>query len=126
MEYYNDGLSVLTGTFSILYTIILFAILAASIAAQWKIFEKAGIEGWKSLIPFYNSYCLCELAMGNGLLFLLSFIPCVNFVFTILLCMKLAKAFGKNTVFGILTIFFSPIMYLILGFSDAEYLGPQK
>lgn len=126
MEYYNDGSSVLMGTFSILYMVVLLAILVASIAAQWKIFEKAGIEGWKALIPFYNSYCLCELAMGNGLLFLLSFIPCVNFVFTIILCMRLAKAFGKNTLFGILMIFFSPIMYLILGFSDAEYLGPQK
>lgn len=126
MEYYNDGSSVLMGTFSILYMVVLLAILVASIAAQWKIFEKAGIKGWKALIPFYNSYCLCELAMGNGLLFLLSFIPCVNFVFTIILCMRLAKAFGKNTLFGILMIFFSPIMYLILGFSDAEYLGPQK
>lgn len=126
MEYYSDGSSVLMGTFSILYMVVLLAILVASIAAQWKIFEKAGIEGWKALIPFYNSYCLCELAMGNGLLFLLSFIPCVNFVFTIILCMRLAKAFGKNTLFGILMIFFSPIMYLILGFSDAEYLGPQK
>ena len=33
---------------------ILFAVL--QIIAAWKVFEKAGEKGWKSLIPFYNIY----------------------------------------------------------------------
>ena len=28
------------------------------IITKWKVFEKAGIEGWKSLIPFYSYYTL--------------------------------------------------------------------
>lgn len=123
--YYDTG-NTFVGAFSLVYMFILFAILAVCIVAQWKMFEKAGVAGWKSLIPFYNSYCLCEIAMGNGLLFLLSFVPCVNFIFSIVLCLNIAKAYGKDTLFGILTIFFTPIMYLILAFSDAEYIGPQK
>ena len=35
---------------------ILFAVL--QIIAAWKVFEKAGEKGWKSLIPFYNIYIL--------------------------------------------------------------------
>jgi hypothetical protein len=124
-SYYDTG-NGFVGAFSTAYMLVLIAIVVVCIIAQWKMFEKAGVEGWKSLIPFYNSYCLCEIAMGNGLLFLLSFVPCVNFIFSIVLCLNVAKAYGKDTLFGILTIFFTPIMYLILAFSDAEYIGPQK
>jgi hypothetical protein len=111
---------------SIICLVICLAILVVQIVAMWKMFEKAGVEGWKSIIPFYNSYCLCDIAMGNGLLFLLSFIPCVNFVFSIILAINLAKAYGKGIGFGILMIFFTPIMYMVLAFSDAEYVGPKK
>ncbi len=44
-----------------------FAILfyVALVIGQWKIFEKAGEEGWKSLIPFYNAYILWKIAGRN-------------------------------------------------------------
>lgn len=29
--------------------------------AMWKIFEKAGVEGWKSLIPLYSTYLLYKI-----------------------------------------------------------------
>ena len=42
------------------------------------------------------------------------------------LTIKLAKAFGKGTGFGLGLLFFAPICYPILAFSkDTEYLGPQ-
>jgi len=124
--YGSSSFDAMFGTFFIVYLLIILAIVAVNIVALWKLFEKAGVERWKSITPFYNSYRLCEIAMGNGLLFLLSFIPCVNFIFSIVLCLNLAKAYGKDTLFGILMIFFTPIMYLILAFSDAQYIGPQK
>ena len=31
------------------------------IIALWKIFEKAGVKGWKSLIPIYNFYCFLKI-----------------------------------------------------------------
>ena len=31
------------------------------IIAEWKIFEKAGEKGWKSLIPIYNQYILFKI-----------------------------------------------------------------
>ena len=30
--------------------------------AMWMLFKKAGEEGWKGLIPFYNEYIYCKLA----------------------------------------------------------------
>lgn len=37
----------------------IFAILV--IIAEWKIFEKAGEKGWKSLIPIYGQYLLFKI-----------------------------------------------------------------
>lgn len=111
--------------FSMAYTVILLAIAVLSIIALWKIFVKAGEEGWKAIIPFYNSYILYKLTWGNGFFFLLSLIPCVGIVFGIITSVKLAKAFGKSTAFAVGLIFLGPIFQLILGFDSSEYKGIQ-
>ncbi len=30
--------------------------------SRWKVFDKAGIAGWKSLIPIYSDYCTYKIA----------------------------------------------------------------
>lgn len=44
---------------TVLVTVLIFAILV--IIAEWKIFEKAGEKGWKSLIPIYGQYILFKI-----------------------------------------------------------------
>lgn len=107
------------------YSIICLVIGVLTLVAMWKIFVKAGKPGWGCLIPFYSQYCLFDIAWGNGWLFLLTFVPCANFVVMIILFIKLAKAFGKGTGFGIGLVFLNTIFVLILGLGDAEYIGPQ-
>ena len=89
------------------------------------VFVKAGKPGWASLIPFYNTYCLYDIAWGNGWLFLLTFVPCVGAIFGIIMLFKLAKAFGQGTGFGFGLLFLNTIFILILGFGKSEYVGPQ-
>ena len=99
------------------------AIMIIMIVGMWKMFEKAGREGWKSIIPIYNMYVLTEIAGLNGWLFLLCLIPGVGaLVWTIMVSLKLAPAFGKDTAFAIGLILLSPIFYLILGFGSAKYV----
>ncbi len=48
--------------YNILTLIFCFVIVALEIAARWKLFEIAGEDGWKAIIPFYHtlvSYDLC-------------------------------------------------------------------
>ena len=40
----------------------------------WKMFEKAGEEGWIGIIPFYNQYKLCEKVMGDPWYWLRKFV----------------------------------------------------
>ena len=110
---------------TIIYAICAIAVYVLLVIADWKIFAKAGEAGWKSLIPIYNLYVLCKIADGKGIKFLLLLVPIVDIVYLILLDIRLAKAFGKGTGFAVGLIFLPNIFTLILGFGDAQYVGPQ-
>ena len=125
MEGYDAAYAAAASGFSAVYAILSLAISVLTLVAMWKLFVKAGRAGWKCLIPFYNTYCLYDIAWGNGWLFLLMFVPCVNVVVGIMMLFKLAKAFGQGTGFGFGLLFLNTIFILILGFGSAEYVGPQ-
>ena len=108
----------------IVYFIVVLAIAILVLAGMWKMFVKAGKPGWGAIVPFYNMYCLFEMSFGNGWLFLLCFVPLVNVVMGIIMYVKLAQAFGKSGGFAVGLIFLSFIFIPMLGFGDAEYVGP--
>lgn len=112
-------------TFWVIYMVVMLAIAVVCVVGMWKLFAKAGVPGWASIVPLYNMYCLFKISMGNGWLFLLTVIPCVNFVVLIIMYIKLAKAFGQGVGFGIGLVFLNPIFMLILGFGSSRYIGVQ-
>ena len=95
-------------------------ILLFFLFCQWKIFVKAGEKGWAAIIPFYSSYVLSKITFGNGWMFLLSFVPIANVIFVILQNLKLAKAFGKGTGYGIGLIFLPIIFFPMLALGNSE------
>lgn len=110
---------------AIIFTLVYLAIIVLMAVAMWKIYVKADKPGWACIVPFYSQYCLCDITFGNGWLFLLSFVPCVNYVMAVIIFFKLAKAFGQGIGFGFGLLFLSPIFLPILGFGSSEYVGPQ-
>ena len=42
--------------FIMAYALFAFIFYILQVIAYWKIFTKAGEEGWKSIIPIYNGY----------------------------------------------------------------------
>ena len=121
MDYGNAGSIAALSAGLFVYWLIMMALCVVVIIAQWKIFVKAGRPGWGAIVPIYNCYLLFDIAMGNGILFLLLFVPCAN-VIAMLICMyKLGQAFGKDTGFCIGLMLLSPIFLMILAFSDAQY-----
>jgi hypothetical protein len=107
-----------------LFWIFWLAFTILMIAACWKIFTKAGQPGWASIIPIYNWYILCKIVGRPGWWVILLLIPFVNFIIGIILCIDLAKSFGKGAGFGIGLILLSVIFFPILGFGSAQYQGP--
>lgn len=123
--YSNASVAAISAGILGIFYLIYIAILVLIIVGTWKVFVKAGKPGWASLIPFYSQYCLFDIACGNGWFFLLMFVPCVNFFALIYAYIKLAQAFGKGTGYGIAMFFFGFVLIPMLGFGDAQYVGPQ-
>lgn len=104
------------------------AISIATIVAQWKIFEKAGMEGWYSIIPMFNMYKYFEMVGINGAHIFWLLLPLVGWivylVFYFKFCLRLAVAFGKEMAFGFGIFFLGPIFFMILGFDkNTVYVG---
>lgn len=122
--------AVLTGFF----LLILLPLIIFYIVCLWKVFEKAGVEGWKAIIPFYNAWILAELAGKPGwwgIVGLAGVIPVLGWIASIaamvlyvIIAIELSKKFGKEPVFSLLLIFLPFIGYAILAFGKAAYKGP--
>ena len=105
-------------------TIVGLLIALLLIVAMWKVFTKAGQPGWASIIPIYNLYVWCKIVGRPWWWILLMLIPFVNFIILIILCIDMAKSFGKGAGFGIGLAFLGIIFWPILGFGSAQYQGP--
>lgn len=106
--------------------------------ANWKLFTKAGEEGWKSLIPIYNTYIKINIAFNGSKNWLiseviLSFFSGLIGIDTTLGLLMFLIATGINlyvsysflrrytdTWMSILSLFFPVIIIPIVAFSN-EY-----
>ena len=110
--------------FSPAFIVIILAVMVVMIVAMWKIFEKAGQEGWKAIIPFYNIYILLKIVGKPGWWLILFLIPLVNYIFLIWTYNMLSKSFGKDEGFTVGLVLLGIVFFPILGFGSAVYLGP--
>lgn len=133
-----------------IYVTIALAWWILQIVANWRIFTKAGEAGWKSLIPVYSDYISYKIAwqtsyfwlvfilgivascvqtyVGDStmLLTIVSLIRIIAGIISIMYSVKLARAFGRGTLFAVGLIFLQPIFMLILGLGDDRYYGADK
>lgn len=96
------------------------------IASIWKVFTKAGKPGWASIIPLYNLIVLMEIGGVPIWWIFLFFIPIANIIAAFKVGVSVAKAFGKDTGFGVGLTLLGVIFYPILGFGSAQYVGPAR
>ena len=130
MDYSYEYTSLETSSSSggmVVYMIIMLAVAVFSIVAMWKVFKKAGKEGWAALIPIYNLVVLFQISGIDPkklLWFLLPFIgQIIVFVYLIMAYINLAKAFGKSSGFAAGLIFLNVVFMGILAFDDSVYSG---
>lgn len=139
------GVLAILGAVGLVAGIIAIVAYIVRVIADIKVFQKAGEKGWKSLIPFYNTYILFKiswktsmfwitlvLALACGILQNYNNLVCnlINLAVAIALlvisikqCGKLSKAFGHGKGFAV-GLFFLPFLFsLILGFGKSQYVG---
>jgi hypothetical protein len=119
----QGGAAQMGGGIPIFLSLMILAVCLLIIVAQWKIFQRAGQAGWKSLIPFYNMYILMEIAGKPGWWMFLLLVPLVGVVILLLAMLSLAKKFRRSELFGV-GIFLLPMIFLpVLAFGGSEYEG---
>lgn len=112
------GLGVATFIISMIISVIM-------IISMWKIFKKAGKNGWEAIVPIYNIIVLLEICEMPVWQIVLYIIPFANIYITFKQYIELSKKFGKSTGFGVLTVFFPVICLPILAFGSSKYEKEQ-
>jgi hypothetical protein len=98
-----------------------FVVIILWIAGMWKTFSKAGQPGWAAIIPIYQLIVLCQVA-GRPIWWFLLLLICFP-IFYIIICIDIAKRFGKGGGFAVGLIFLPFIFFPMLGFGSAQYQG---
>lgn len=109
---------------SIGWIIIIVAALGWHIG-MYGMFKKAGMEGWKAFIPFYNTWCMVEKMGLKKFWFFLQFIPIAGQFITIWITIKFVEHFGRFGFWHHAAVVLIPFLYFpYLGFSKEErYAG---
>ena len=129
MEGLDGALALLGGLIGGLFIFAWFigvAISVFSAVCLWKCFVKMGEEGWKSLIPFYNTWILCKHAWGNGWMMLTWFIPAAGAAMSCLTYWNLFEGFGKPTLFNIVGVIFPIVGLAICAFDNSTFTDRVK
>jgi signal peptidase I len=105
--------------------IFLLVIRLGVTIGYWKIFEKAGVPGWKALIPFYSEYIVMKLVGKPTWWIVYLIIPVVNLFAYCILLFDLLRCLGKNSIGSQIAVLVALPVYLpVLGFNrDVRYLG---
>lgn len=121
---------------SIFVVLILLAFFIVYIVGLYKLFKKAGKQGWEAIVPFYNTYVLIQIAGLNWWYFLISISSTIFGLLGIVgfssltyllssavnffIFWNIGKKMKQNHVaFAILGTLFCPIMIMIIGLSSS-------
>ena len=68
-----------------LVSIIYLLIVVLLLVSMWKVYEKAGRQGWEGIIPIYNLYVMLQIINRPWWwLLIMIFVPIANIIFSII------------------------------------------
>lgn len=112
----STGVGVVFGIVAFIW-IIAMAVGIFGIICNWKIYKKAGKQGWEAIVPIYNIIVLLEITNLPMWYIALFFVPIGNIIVLFLIYIELAKKFGQSAAFGVGLVFLNPIFMAILAFN---------
>lgn len=94
--------------------------------AQWKLYDKAGQNGWTVFVPILNLIVLNRVVGRPAKHVWYYFIPIYNIYFIIRVWIEVCQSFGKTSYLDyVLVVLLNGLYILNLGLSyDEEYQGP--
>ena len=141
----DDAFGVLAATsigLIVFLVIIAIAFYVVYVIALAKLFKKAGEDGWKAIIPFYNVFVLIQIAGLNWWYFLIAIsgtictiakIDGLDYICSLasmavnfFIFYNVAKKMKQQPVgYGVAGAFVAPIITMVLGFSNKYTFDPS-
>lgn len=111
---------------AIIYLISILIVFLPSFGLA-KLFQKAGVPGWKAYVPFYNTWVMQELAERPKHWVFWQFIPVVGWFISPGIFIEFTKLFGKfsfahHTGAALLAPFYFPYL---ASRPDTKFIGPK-
>lgn len=141
------------GVFTLTITAIVAYII--TVIPLWAMFKKAGVKGWKAIVPIYNIYIIYKicwkpeifwaaiavalitsvsgifaiLSAGSGVIGFHLAICVISQVLSIFLaiylCIFISKSYGHSYGFAIGFVLLPTIFSYIVAFGGSKYVGPE-
>ena len=110
----------------VLVLIQVIILLLPSIGAA-KLFEKAGVPGWKAYVPFYNTWVMMELAKRPKHWVFWQLIPVVGWFISLGIFVEFVKVFGKFRLWEHAMASLLPLIYFpMIGYDKSvTFIGPE-
>lgn len=107
----------------LLFLIVLYILLGLS---MMKLFEKAGIPGWKALVPGLAAMEWCKLVGRKPMYAFWFLLPVVNIFIYAGLTIDMIRSFGRHGFWeSVLAVVYAPISFFLVGRdANAKYEGP--
>ena len=107
---------------------IFLLLVLASFLGLSKLFQKAGVEGWKGWIPIYNFYVLAKLLDKPWWWCLIMIVPGVNILMYGVYGFNVARAFNRPSTGDLLFASILPYIFFVqVGFDkNAKFVGLAK
>ena len=107
----------------LIFLIVLYLLLVLS---MMKLFEKAGIPGWKALVPGLAATEWCKMVGRKPWFAAWLLFPVVNLFIYAGLCIDMVRSFGKHGFWdAVLSVVYAPIPFFLIGRNPkAQYKGP--
>ncbi len=105
---------------------VVLVLINIIIISSWKIYQKAGFEGWECLIPIYNYLVFLKIIGKPWYWLLLLIVPILNIVVYVWGLNLLSKRFGKDLGFTLGLLFLPYFFFPILAFGNAKYRPEEQ
>ncbi len=105
--------------------ILIISYFLLSHIGLYLLFQKAGLGGWKALIPFYSTYLAVELIQKPKYWVAVYYIPFVGFIVWVGIVVELLKRFGIISFWEhALGVVATPVYLIYVGLKEEyKYLG---
>ena len=107
----------------LIFFIVLYILLGLS---MMKLFEKAGIPGWKALVPGLAAMEWCKIIGRKPQYALWLLFPVVNFFIYAGMVIDMVRSFGKHNFWqSVMAVVYAPVPFFMIGASKEDvYQGP--